>query len=840
MKKFIAAILCILVFTAALPVIYAANDGVEMTNPQVEPSGGIQPNQYFLLTMDLTKTDEAQNIYMEIIDGDFIITDNSNGNNTKKYNIVNGWNTNACEASVPMKYNGGSNTILTIVFKYKTAPDSQVTETKRYYIPINAIPQAPATPPPYEVPDTRESQPILTIANTAMPIATAGYPFTLFLTISNTTFHYAKDITITPEYAGSGSSPFQFSTMKQSAFIAELKGYESSQVELKYNIAPNTPEGVYPLLIKFHYSNVFDDEYGRGGEISELIHIKIENSGSQPTLRITGIDTPIGGLQAGEVSAVSLGIKNYGNLTAVDTKITIENLGNGSFALQGATNPFYAGNISGGKDYALDLKLAVPENAETGSYDLKIKIEYKDHTGNTYTEQQQLFLNVVGKETPSPTPTPTPIPLLSELQLKNITAPSRAIQVDEDFNISLDLANTGEAKLYNVKISLGSDGVIIPKSAPIKAYPVLEPGKSHSLTFTFAPTREAVTRNYPISIQVDYEIEQNGERKPQSLVQYTGVLVSNPVKEEDEEKPEPTPKTVPKIIIDTYSTEPTIVRAGENFSLMASFTNTSGIKAIQNIKVFFTVNESSATSGSVFSPVNSSNTFYIDYIGPKESVETNLVFYTIPDAQPKTYTITANFEYEDEEGNTYTATELIGIPVVQKSRLETGNIQLPPSAMMGQPLPLFFEFYNMGKVTLYNLMIKIEGDFTAQTGNLFVGNFEPGYTDYFDTTLFPNATGLLTGYIVFSYDDAAGEPQEIRKEFTVQVDEMPEDVFNPEFPGGDPGMYPGIEDPAQQQGILGLIRKPYVWIPAAVVVLLIITLIIRKIIRKRKDRRFDE
>ncbi len=42
----------------------------------------------------------------------------------------------------------------------------------------------------------------------------------------------------------------------------------------------------------------------------------------------------------------------------------------------------------------------------------------------------------------------------------------------------------------------------------------------------------------------------------------------------------------------------------------------------------------------------------------------------MPDAQAKTYTITANFEYEDSKGEEYTATELIGgVPVIQQSNL---------------------------------------------------------------------------------------------------------------------------------------------------------------------------
>ena len=53
--------------------------------------------------------------------------------------------------------------------------------------------------------------------------------------------------------------------------------------------------------------------------------------------------------------------------------------------------------------------------------------------------------------------------------------------------------------------------------------------------------------------------------------------------------------------------------------------------------------------GSVFTPVQSSNTFYIDKLEPGETSEKEMVMYTIPDAKAKTYVVKAIFEYEYEE-----------------------------------------------------------------------------------------------------------------------------------------------------------------------------------------------
>ena len=107
--------------------------------------------------------------------------------------------------------------------------------------------------------------------------------------------------------------------------------------------------------------------------------------------------------------------------------------------------------------------------------------------------------------------------------------------------------------------------------------------------------------------------------------QYMGVQISNPEKdkEEEEEEEDTTLNTVPKIIISEYSTDPVMVNAGENFTLRMKFLNTSKVKAVENMKITLIVNESSEKTGSVFSPVQSSNTFYYCHLAPGQNPRRN-------------------------------------------------------------------------------------------------------------------------------------------------------------------------------------------------------------------------
>jgi len=187
---------------------------------------------------------------------------------------------------------------------------------------------------------------------------------------------------------------------------------------------------------------------------------------------------------------------------------------------------------------------------------------------------------------------------------------------------------------------------------------------------------------------------------------------------------------------------------------------------------------SSEKSGNIFTPVNSSNTFYFDSIPPKGTVEKALRLYVVPEAQPKTYTLTVNFEYEDGKGQEYTATELLGINVKQVTELQIDDFSVPEMVEQYQPVTVAFSYYNTGKVALSNLMIKVEGDVDCQNKSNYIGNMDSGESDYFETTFSPINIGEVPVSIVITYEDPSGETIEQRRDLLLNVMEpfIPEDM----------------------------------------------------------------
>ena len=269
--------------------------------------------------------------------------------------------------------------------------------------------------------------------------------------------------------------------------------------------------------------------------------------------------------------------------------------------------------------------------------------------------------------------------------------------------------------------------------------------------------------------------------------------------------------------------------AGENFDLTMTFLNTHIEKAVKNVKMYLTMVEETSSenekSGNVFTPVDSSNTFYYDSIAPKGTVSKTMTLYTVPSAQPKTYTLTVNFEYEDESGNEYTATELLGINVKQVSQVDTSEVFIPETSEIGMPISVYFDIYNTGKVDISNLKVSLEGDITTQNKSTYIGNCSPGDSNYYEGSFSVNNMGLNNFKLIISYDDPSGEQIQQVKEYTINGTEPVMD----ENMGGDMMM---PEDMDTQEGI-SLKAKIGIAVGAAAGVIILI--VVLKIIKKRKD-----
>lgn len=665
--------------------------------------------------------------------------------------------------------------------------------------------------------DINESsyEPSLSIKSSDVPSVKAGTRTSINLVIQNGNTNQAKNVVITPTFGP--DSPFSPNNLTETLSVGEIRGNSQATVKMNLNVSNNAVEGSYsiPLDIKYEYTVPRETVNGleatkRTANYKETIYINVNNAGSQPKLIIDEIITDPEVIVPGQEVKVSMLFENKGSIDVKNVSAKLEGLDkdNGFYIATGSDTAFVSKVRGNGVSY-VDFYLKASNRIKKGTHELKLVFSYND-----VEETQTIYLNSGGDNEQS-----------SNLLIEKLSYPTTGISANNNFTLKFDLRNNGGIKAENILVSVeSSDPDVVPKSTSIQRITNIEPETSKSLEFIFSPTPDAITRNYPISISVEYEdaLNSEGEKRP-ILNQYAGIYVIG--KSDDDTKGKP------KLIIDQYNFQPTMIKAGEEFDMNLSFYNTNSNKSIKNIKIYLTAepgasDQQSANAGSsVFTPVNSSNTFYIDSISAKSRVDKKITMFTIPDALAKTHTITANLEYEDSDGNEYIAKELIGVPVVQQSKLEVGEINYFPEASVGQPMPISLEFYNTGKVTLYNLMIKLEGDFDTENGQYYVGNFESGGSNYFDGMVIPMEEGELIGAVVFTYEDSTGETQEIKEEFSLNVMEMPP---MDEFPGE---FGPPMEEPKT-----GILKSKWLWIAIAAIAIaggIIFT-------KKRKQKKEEE
>jgi uncharacterized membrane protein len=672
-------------------------------------------------------------------------------------------------------------------------------------------------PPGKSDPNLSEYKPNLTVDNSGkIPIIPAGSSYRLKFNVKNLSSHQAKNVKVSLVMADSGKAPLVLENFDLRQTVASIEGNSTKDIIFDIKTNKTSPQGVFPLALKFEYSNAYNIEFP---EQSETVYIKIENNNISPKLIVDGISLKPSAISE-EAVTLELMLRNLGDLKADDVKVTLQGLKSGGFIAHNSTDVKYVNSIGGKGTATVSYELLPPASGAAASNELSVKLEYKDAIGTAYSDQNQVFVPVGEGEGSRP-----------NLTFEKIVSPQNAVTPGQEFTVGLDLINSGGAIAKNVKVTLAADAGIVARSMNPVYLMELDGAKAEKISFKLFASDDTPTKNYPIALNVEYE-DAFGTKYNAS--QYIGVFIENDAG-----------KTVPRIIIDNYSMDPFPVNAGEDFNLKMSFLNTSKTVDVSNIKV--TVSSEDGT----FTPTDSGNTFYIESIPRTKNVERELLLHVKPDAEQKSYILNVDFEYEDEKGNPYTAKETMSARVVQNPRLVTGDLNLMPETFVGQPVWVYLDFYNMGKSTLFNLMVSIEGDFQGQGLNYYVGNFEPGRTDYIDVSFSAMNPGQQKGSVLFAFEDANGVKTEIRKEFELNVMEMMQEGpmldengmpidgggFDESWGGGEhmPGM-PGMPGEPQQKSIW-----LYVGIGAGVLIVAIVLIIIlRKRHVRRKELSLDE
>ncbi|MCL2753330.1 MAG: hypothetical protein FWE44_04185 [Defluviitaleaceae bacterium] len=570
----------------------------------------------------------------------------------------------------------------------------------------------------------------------------AGQNFTFNVTLRNTTAVDAVNTTLSWAIP-SGALQIRGTN---SSNIGTIPAFGTREVAIQLTTAQAATSGSYPISITLRH----DHQTPVGGEtVNYHIAVGDQASAERANISIVAISAPSGSFLPGQEARFSITIQNIGVGRASNVRITASPE-TGVVSRLASIQTLDA--LEPGQSRTFEFAFAPTSAATNRFHNIGFTVAYHDG-GQNQTFEQFSGMAVT---------TPEAEGARADLQITSIIAPTAQFSSGQEAAITLIVTNLGETIARNVRITATPETGLVSRLASIQTMPSLEPGQSRAFEFAFAPTATATNRFHNVGFTVSY----NDGQATQTFEQYSGISVRGV---------DGGNQSVPRVIISDYTVDPLMVMANTEFDLYLTLQNTHSARTISNMRVTLEVIGTATAPGgqttpsAVFTPVNASNTFFIDSISPRATAQHHIRLFAIPDAAPMNHTIVVHFVYEDEEGNEITARENIGINVRQESRVELGD----PSFMMpsvGSPMTTSFNVHNSGRSTVFNLRVHFEGDGfdTSQADERF-GNVQPGHGGQFWGSITPIMPGQQTLYMITTFEDVMAQEHTIIREFHLYV-----------------------------------------------------------------------
>ncbi len=232
--------------------------------------------------------------------------------------------------------------------------------------------------------------------------------------------------------------------------------------------------------------------------------------------------------------------------------------------------------------------------------------------------------------------------------------------------------------------------------------------------------------------------------------------------------------SVPRVVVTGFSTDPVEVKAGSNFKLIVHLKNTSKATAVKNMLFDFnapTEGQDANTASPAFLPASGSSTVYLDGIGANGTKDISIDMNAKSDLVQKPYSVEMSMKYEDKSGTQFDSTSSISVPVKQDARFEFSEFEMSAETVeVGSEVNVMCNLYNMGRIKLYNVKAKFEGE-GIKSKEIFVGNVESGATASIDGMITGETETTGDGKIkmIVTYEDESGAVFTTEKELTLLV-----------------------------------------------------------------------
>ncbi|MGP1569697.1 MAG: hypothetical protein ACTTH0_02140 [Eubacteriales bacterium] len=505
---------------------------------------------------------------------------------------------------------------------------------------------------------------------------------------------------------------------------------------------------------------------------------------------------PADGFKKGEDNKIIITLHNYGNSVIKNgvVKINLPDV----LSINNDSNQANIGYMGTGRKFTVEFPISVEDAAQSKNYPIEVTVQGQDFMRGDVKTAKTIYVPVIGDAKDD---------IKNDLNIVNVTAPA-VVAEKSTFDVGFSVTNSGKKKLRAIKITAEpADGLLNrSKNIFIDNFDAGET-KNYNISYYAQEAKDGKS----CSIKINAESTNTDDKNKSQVSQYAVVAI---------EGSSTGGAKKPQLMVDSYTYGAASVQAGGHFMLNLGILNTSS-QELSNIKVSLT------DEGGVFVPAGGSNSFFIERISGKAHYTKSMAFDVKPQAEQKTTSMTVKITYETKGGEALESSDIIAIPVTQKTRLVVDEFVPPQEAYVGMPVGCELQFYNMGKTVLNNLKINCSGEFDiTQSNSYYAGNMEGGKSDTYSFTVVPREAGKVSGIVTFTFENTDGE---------AQVQEVPFEF--------EAIKEPPMEDDEQDMNNK---QKKVPWsliIFAAVVVIMAVTgIVVKKIRRKKaeKDLEIDD
>lgn len=454
----------------------------------------------------------------------------------------------------------------------------------------------------------------------------------------------------------------------------------------------------------------------------------------------------------------------------------------------------------------------------TFTFVLSYRVVEKDTDGKitkeeSYASNVSATGNPMISRNPKTTPEPTEAPKKedSEFRIRTSSVDSNGVCVltpsgdyGDQLEVRLPLTCTN-GFVYDLKVTpvLSNDIEKFPFDIDLVDYTLSYPGsigRGQVVEFLYhlRLSKKATVGVKQVDFNVTYRNDE-GDLKSGTVSLFVNVRKGlSPTSDKD------TTTSVPKLIIESYKLSSDKIYAGETFDLEFTIKNTSDSTNLQNVQIHI---KDAGETATIVPASGGSNTLYISKIGKGQSSSQKVSLQTAPDATAKAYTLNVDFSYESASTNAaHTANETIAVPILQKIRLKCDEPTVYDDvSYLDSSTSMSIKMYNMGRSSIYNCIVDVEGNGLKLEESYFGGTLSAGSTLAADISVIPSEAGDIQGTVVISYEDVYGEPGEERLPFTLHVEDPNagmENMEGMEGMGGE-GMEGGMTDPGMEGGSKG-------------------------------------